>query len=143
MIYVSRITIAANTAEAAPMTEPIEVFLPIVKGATFIFESGAEAVGARLLDRSLEFLPAVGSPERWVRDNAEAVRLDFTYRLQAAPYQINVEAFNTTGGDVELEVYVNIEQFNFEELLLEELKGLRSDLAVPIPADFLEKLSES
>ncbi|KKL99834.1 hypothetical protein LCGC14_1810510 [marine sediment metagenome] len=142
MIYVSRITIAANTAEAAPMTEPIEVFLSVVKGATFIFESGAEAVGARLLDRSLEFLPAVGSPERWVRDNGEAVRLDFTYRLQAAPYQITIAAFNTTGAEVELEVYIRVEQFDFEELLLEELKGLRSDLAVPIPAGWLEKQTE-
>ncbi len=143
MIYVSRITIAAATAEASPMTETIEVSLPVVKGATLIFESGAELVGARLLDRSLEFLPAIGSPERWIRDNAQAVRLDFTYRLQAAPYQIVIEAFNTTAGDVELEVYVTVEQFDFEELLLEELKGIRSDLAVPIPTGLLEKISES
>ena len=143
MIYVSRITITAGTTEAAPLSEIIEVSLPVVKGVTFVFESGAELVGARLSDRSLEFLPASGSAERWVRDNGQAVRLDFKYKLQARPFDITVEAFNTTGGDVELEVYINVEQFDFEELLLEEIKGLRSDLAVPIPTDWLEKESET
>lgn len=144
MLYVSHITITAGTAIASPLEEEIHVNDRIVKGAVLIFSGGSLNVGARLLDRSMPFAPAVGSAEQWIRDNGQPIDLPFTrYRLQHEPWKITVQAFNTTGGDIELEVYLDVEQFDYDELILEELKGIRSDLAVPIPAEVLERARQS
>lgn len=133
MIYISRMTIPINTPEHTPVFELVDVSLPLLKHAVVIFEKGATPTdaGCRIMERQSNIIPAILSPELWIRDNGQIIPLDFKYRMQYDPYQIRIEAFNTsTQNTVDLEVYLTNESWDMEQLFIDELKGIRKDISM-------------
>jgi len=132
MIYISRIEIPATTAAHTPVFELVDVSLPLLKHAIIIFEKAAapQPAGCRIMERQSNIIPAILSPELWIRDNGQIIPLDFTYRMQYDPYQIRIEAYNTGQDIVDLEVYLTNESWDMEQLFIDELKGIRKDMAM-------------
>ena len=129
MIFVCRMTVAANTAEGARIRETIEPPLPIIRDVQIIFEGSKVDAGIRILDRESLFVPATGSPEQWVRPNAQPVKISMLhYRLQREPFEIQIEAYNNGQAEIDIDIYLTCEAWDPEEILLNEIKGLRGDL---------------
>ena len=140
MLFNSRISIPATTPERTPVSEEIFIPAPFVESVLFIFASGGDAVGARLLDQSQrQFIPAPGAPESFIRDNGFAIPLPVGFMLRSSPYSIFVEAFNTTGSAIILDVFITVDSWDFRVLMLEELKAIHKALTLPVevpePAD--------
>ncbi len=88
------LVIPPNTPERAPYTVQETFDMPIlVDGAAYFPDRCAGLVGARLLDRSTQFLPATGG--RWLIGNAEAVPFHRPMRrLAGPPYLITFQGAN-------------------------------------------------
>lgn len=138
MLFVSRIAVLANTPASAPVFGVIETPLPWIKELLLIFEGNKVDMGCRLLNRASLMFPTVGSSEIWIRHNGAPIRLNEPrYELKGSPFEIRIEAYNTTGGNLDLDVYVTCEAWETQERLIDEIKGLRKDLnrILEIPAE--------
>ena len=129
MIFVCRMTVAANTAEGARIQETIETPLPVLRDVQIIFEGAKVDAGIRILDRESLFVPAQGSTEQWVRHNAQPIEISMLhYKLQQEPFEIQIEAYNNGSAEIDIDIYLTCEAWDPEEILLNEIRGLRRDI---------------
>ena len=136
MIFVCRMVVAANTAEGARIRETIETPLPVVRDVQIIFEGSKVDAGIRILDRESLFVPAQGSTEEWVRHNAQPVEISMLhYKLQQEPFEIQIEAYNNGQAEIDIDIYLTCEAWDPEEILLNEIRGLRGDIEKVLGAD--------
>jgi hypothetical protein len=135
MIYVSRLKVATGVLVSAPSSETVLISEAIVAGAVIHFEGGAENVGVRLLHRGAAFLPGQGSAEAWIRDNGFPIDLLRTLDFHLKdPGEVEIQAFNGSGGEIDLEVYIQAIPEDPAVRLLDDFRQVVAELRDVIEA---------
>ena len=95
MQYVVSLTVPKNTPQSKPLSvEIIPQAGSIERGRIMFPLNAAGLLGARLLDRDQQFMPAPNSPTGWVTGDGVTIEWEEDRQLTGPPYRMLLQAYN-------------------------------------------------
>lgn len=93
MIYVTELTIPANTSVDIPMRISLSVVDGIISEVNVLFPDGCKGlVGVRVYDYEHIIYPS--NPDHWLIADDETIIWSDDYTLSGAPFELGLEGYN-------------------------------------------------